>query len=208
MAHRVAIVGAVRLFREGLATLLGVGDTVDIVAQQSCDDDGILHLSGLNVDVILVFVMSQADCARLQAIRDAGGGARLVAVGVPQHDDLIIACAEAGVSGYVPAESTIDDVVRVIDGVVLDQPPIPPSIAAILLRYVATRANQLTGDEVESRLTRREAEVVRCLRQNLTNKQIAHELHIDVSTVKNHIHSILVKLGVEGRMAAAAANKI
>jgi two-component system, NarL family, nitrate/nitrite response regulator NarL len=125
MTHRVAVVGSVRLFREGVAALLRATDKVEVVVHQSIDDEALSQLSKLTLDVILVSVMSQADCAQLRAIVDAGAGARLVAIAVPLQDDLIIACAEAGFSGYVPAGASIEDLVRAIDGVVHGQPPIP-----------------------------------------------------------------------------------
>lgn len=207
--RRVAIVGRVRLFLAGLAALLEANCNVEVVAQRWPNDQGVLQLSDLDRDVvILVQVTSGADSAALQSQLRVAPGARLVAVGVPQQDDLVVACAEAGVCGYVQADSTVDDLVDAIDAALQDHPLIPPSIAAALLRHVAAHAGQLNSDDARPRLTRREIEIVQCLRQNMTNKEIAHRLNIDVSTVKNHIHSVLHKLGVERRMQAAAANPI
>jgi two-component system, NarL family, nitrate/nitrite response regulator NarL len=54
-------------------------------------------------------------------------------------------------------------------------------------------------------LTRRELEVVGCLREGLSNKQIAKRFDIEVATVKNHVHNILGKLAVHRRADAATA---
>jgi DNA-binding NarL/FixJ family response regulator len=50
-------------------------------------------------------------------------------------------------------------------------------------------------------LSRREAELVTLLRERLTNKEIATRLHLSEQTVKNHVHRILQKVGVQDRLA-------
>jgi DNA-binding NarL/FixJ family response regulator len=53
-------------------------------------------------------------------------------------------------------------------------------------------------------LTAREAEILRFLQLGLSNREIAEQLCIAVHTVKNHVHSLLTKLGVNTRGQAAA----
>jgi DNA-binding NarL/FixJ family response regulator len=53
-------------------------------------------------------------------------------------------------------------------------------------------------------LTQREKQIAEQLTNGLSNKQIARNLSIELSTVKNHVHNILVKMGVESRMQAAS----
>jgi two-component system nitrate/nitrite response regulator NarL len=60
------------------------------------------------------------------------------------------------------------------------------------------------ADGRDGHLTMREGEILRMIAyQNLSNKQIARELRLSIYTVKNHVHSIIEKLGTEDRMAAA-----
>jgi non-specific serine/threonine protein kinase len=56
----------------------------------------------------------------------------------------------------------------------------------------------------QERLTRREREVARCVERGLTNRQIAQELSLSESTVENHVHKILKKLGFSSRARIAA----
>ena len=56
-------------------------------------------------------------------------------------------------------------------------------------------------------LTRREAEIVRLIDDGLSNKEIAVRLHIEVSTVKNHVHNILDKLQLHNRYSAVKLAK-
>jgi DNA-binding NarL/FixJ family response regulator len=51
-------------------------------------------------------------------------------------------------------------------------------------------------------LTRRERQIAGLLSHGLSNKQIARDLSIELSTVKNHVHNILVKVGAHSRTQA------
>ena len=56
-------------------------------------------------------------------------------------------------------------------------------------------------------LTAREAQILRMLEMGLSNRDIAARLCIAVHTVKNHVHSVLTKLGVNSRAEAAAFSR-
>ena len=119
----------------------------------------------------------------------------------------MIACAEAGASGYVPRDGTVDDLETVVESVARGEIECSPRIAASLLRRVGALAAELRGPSPNSSLTAREQEVAELLDQGLTNKEIAQQLSIAVPTVKNHVHRILDKLHVHRRTEAAARLK-
>ena len=77
-------------------------------------------------------------------------------------------------------------------------------MAAALLERVASLASRLETPTGAGHLTEREQEVLRLLDRGLTNKQISSRLIIAVTTVKNHVHNILEKLGAHTRGEAAA----
>ncbi len=76
-----------------------------------------------------------------------------------------------------------------------------PKITAWLLKELRRRPEKSQFDE---RLTAREIQTLRLISQGRSNKEIARELGISVSTVKNHVHSVLEKLRVQSRSQAAA----
>ena len=82
-----------------------------------------------------------------------------------------------------------------------------PRVSAILLRRLSALASQRQPTEKELVLTAREAQILKMLELGLSNRDIADQLCIAVHTVKNHVHSLLTKLGVSTRAQAAALSR-
>jgi DNA-binding NarL/FixJ family response regulator len=72
---------------------------------------------------------------------------------------------------------------------------------------VSTLAAERNGEARLCRLTAREHQVLRLIREGHSNKEIAVWLKIDLCTVKNHVHHLLEKLGVSRRGEAAALTR-
>src|SRR4051794_27145054 len=130
------------------------------------------------------------------------GSARVVGIAVGDEEDEVVACAEAGVAGYVSRDDSLDDLLAAVRGAVRGEVRCPPAIAATLMRSVASTARRARAARpvaaaaaAPSRLTRRESEIVGLIGEGLSNKQIAGRLCIELPTVKNHVHHILDKLG-------------
>lgn len=131
--------------------------------------------------------------------------ALLIAYDVPENDAAIVACAEIGVHGLVPAGDGLDELDRVISQLALGQTALSPRVGAALLRRLGELALARTSAPVaDDHLTPREREVLTLIDLGWTNKQIAESLSIEVRTVKNHVHNLLEKLRVSRRGEAAA----
>jgi DNA-binding CsgD family transcriptional regulator len=116
-----------------------------------------------------------------------------------------VACAEAGVVGYVGAEGSLDDVTAAIEGAARGEPRCTPQVVAALLRRVAALAGEVRPTRVGlPALTGREHQVVALIEAGLSNKEIARRLHVEVATVKNHVHNILKKLQARSRVEIVA----
>ena len=128
----------------------------------------------------------------------------VVALGVEESVEWVIACAEAGIAGYVTDSTSLDELVSRVADAARGEFNCPPHIAASLLRRLAAIGPLLGSPQGRSRLTSRELEVAALLQEGLTNKQIATRLTIQLPTVKNHVHSILRKLETSTRSDAVA----
>lgn len=116
----------------------------------------------------------------------------------------MLACAEAGVSGFVSRNGSIHDVVTAVHCAVRNELVCSPRIAALLFSRVAAAGSKRLVDRDNDALIRREHEIVSLIMQGLSNKEISRQLRIQNATVENHIHNILSKLQVRRRGEVAA----
>ena len=201
---RVLIVAEIRLYREGLAEMLQGEPEIDVVAIASGADEAVRELRERQPDVVLLDVAIPENAWLARALMAAVPGARIVALAVPEIEQEVLACAEAGVAGYVTREGSVEDVVAAVSAVARGEVLCSPRMAASLFQRVATLALERSPASIETRLTNRELEILDLIDQGLSNKEIARRLTIELSTVKNHVHNILDKLNVNRRAEAAA----
>jgi two-component system nitrate/nitrite response regulator NarL len=200
----VLVVAAAQLQREALALL--VARHPRLCAVGTAGGDAIAAVvEELAPDLVLVEVTA-AQPALVRAIAPAAARAKVVALGPADDGPLIAACAEAGVSGYADVDGTLGELAEVIASVARDELVCSPALASTLLRHVGVLARSATSTP-STHLTSRELEVMALVDEGLSNKQIAARLHIQLATVKNHVHNILEKLHVSGRAAAAARTR-
>jgi two-component system, NarL family, nitrate/nitrite response regulator NarL len=126
-------------------------------------------------------------------------------MGVAESEWEILRYVEAGASGYVLRDDSVEELLRHIRAAHAGKARVSPQIAAALMARVAELAQLVSQSSINvdlAELTPRELEVLELIGQGLTNQQIAERLVIEVGTVKNHVHNILDKLGVSSRRDA------
>ena len=200
----VLLWAGVRIYRDGLCAALEADPRIGKVAAvaDAAECRRALHAAVPEVLVLDALADDALDVAR--SVRDGLTG--VVALGVAEAEPLVVALAEAGVSAYVTREQPLETLIGSIVAVASGEARCTHKIAGILLRHVASVADEREKRERHRvRLTRREAEILSLVAEGLTNKQIAQRLSIELPTVKNHVHRILEKLDVQSRAQAVAA---
>jgi two-component system, NarL family, nitrate/nitrite response regulator NarL len=201
---RTCVVSDVRLYREGIRQLLDGQRQIAVVAALDYDDDVLAEAARLEPTVLLLDVAGEEGATALRRFVEKLPDVHVVALTVSDSEAEIVACAEAGVDGFVSRTSSVGELVATVESAARGEPVCPPKIAAVLLRRVQTLAETDGHADATARLTRREREVVDLIAAGLSNKQIASRLSIELSTAKNHVHHILEKLGVQQRSDAVA----
>jgi two-component system, NarL family, nitrate/nitrite response regulator NarL len=197
---RVLLVGWIRLYRESLAALLDQDGRLQVSAAVAFSAD-VAELT-VAADVVLIDVPHEYDREAFRQLTSATDKP-VVALGIRADERQVIALAEDGVLGFVGQEDELD---RLVDGVrtaAVGEASFPPYIATALLRRAVSTTAVITAPEAAA-LTMREREIATLIAEGLTNKEIASRLHIEVATVKNHVHSVLEKLQVNRRNEAVA----
>ncbi|MCV7070106.1 response regulator transcription factor [Mycolicibacterium rufum] len=147
-------------------------------------------------NIVLLDMSTDASAAAARLLARDLPSARIVALAVPETEPDVLACIEAGVSGYVPRTGSIDDLVAAIRDAIRGEARCSPLITSVLMRRVATLAN---AGGTGQRLTTREREIAEYIALGMSNRDIACRLGIEMCTVKNHVHHMLEKLGVNRR---------
>jgi DNA-binding NarL/FixJ family response regulator len=182
--------------RVGLGAIVNAQPDMTVVAEVTNGQQAVASYREHQPDIALVDmrmpVMSGFDA--VSAIRGEFPAARIIALSTYGGDGDIHRAFLAGVQSYLTKDVLHDDLIHAIRSVYAGQKYIPPPIAAAL-------AAQLPRPD----LSARELDVLKLIVEGLSNKQIAYPLGIAEHTVKNHVKSILSKLGVEDRTQAATA---
>ncbi len=204
MEIRVLIAGDVRVYREGLDRILSDVEWITLAGTASSHEEAVRGAIALNPDIVLLDMAMSEALLTVRRITQLAPDVGVVALAVPDIGSEVMACAEAGVAGYVTREGSLSDVIQTIEAAAKGELRCSAQIAGSLLRRVAALAEERYESDDVACLTSRESGVLELVDQGLSNKEIARRLSIEVATVRNHVHNILQKLGVHRRGEAAA----
>ena len=198
----VLIASDIRLYREGLSEVLGRCGSLLSVGEAE-DAQACLALVARLLPEVLLLDLNLPDSAEvIRVLALERSQTRVVAIGVADDAAAVCACAETGVAGFVPRSAGVDDLVASIHAVMRDELHCSPRMAAMLFRRRPVANTERTPPLAE--LTAREWQIAERLVRGLSNKEIANELSIELSTVKNHVHHMLEKLHARHRGEVAA----
>ena len=204
---RVVLVDDQAIIRTGVARILSPHDGFEVVAECGDGLEAVELVTGVlgDVDVVLMDVrMPRLDgIEATRRIRALDGAPPVLVLTTFDEDDLLWAAIEAGAGGFVLKDTTADDLIAAVAAVAGGgawfDPAVAPRVLATYREVVAPArrsAQRLDG------LTEREHDVLRLIARAATNAEIAATLHVGEATVKTHVGSIFMKLGVRDRAAA------
>jgi two-component system nitrate/nitrite response regulator NarL len=199
---QVFIVSDVRLLCDGLVLSLSQQPSMTVVGSAELAR-ALACIAEVRPDVVLLDVGSPGWLGMPVMLRQVLPDLKVIAIAVADVEQEVLACAEAGVAGFVSRNGSIQDLVTAVHCAARNELVCSPRIAALLFNRIAASPKGL-ADRDNGTLTRREHEIVAFITEGLSNKAIARQLRIQNATVKNHIHSILGKLQVRSRGEVAA----
>ena len=200
----VVVYSPVRLFAEGVAACLDSQPESHAVA--CCQFDSVHDaVAKGRADIVLLDVTDRRVLAEGRRLMRDFPDLRVIALALPEAADEVIACADHGFVSYVPRNACVEDMREVLRRALREEVVCDPKVSGGLLRELRRRrALADPADPCGDELTKREREVLRLLGRRLSNKEIARQLCLSTATVKNHVHSILTKLKVNGRQEVLA----
>jgi DNA-binding NarL/FixJ family response regulator len=200
----VFILSDVRIYREGLALSLSRYPSINVLEATDTSAAALARVIARAPEAIVLDIGTPGGFEVAKALNVQLPASKIVACALREVDQEVLACAEAGIAGFVAADGSGEDLVAAIEHALRGELHCSPRMAGLLFRRVGALATQRPVAVRPDSLTRREHQVLGLLEQGMSNKEIARALHIGSATVKNHVHSILEKLHVHRRGEAAA----
>jgi DNA-binding NarL/FixJ family response regulator len=198
----IAILTPVRLFAESLAAALHTSDPAALVLIADTFSQLRDTFTNAAVDIALIDVTQGIVLDEVRGIAAHWPSIALLALALKPEQKEVVRCARAGFASYIPNGASIVELQRILQDVAAGQLRCAPDISAALFRALCRPAQAEHAEPFLEALTARECDVLRELGHGHSNKEIARELDLSVSTVKHHVHSILEKLQVGCRAQA------
>jgi NarL family two-component system response regulator LiaR len=189
-----------QVVRQGLRAFLRLQPDIEVVGEAGGGEAAVAAAVDAAPDVVLMdLVMPDGDgVAAIRELATAAPAARVLVLSSFADEEHVFAAMRAGARGYLLKDVEPDALAGAIRDVHRGLPALHPEVAVHLMRRGADPAGQAAVP-----LTPREREVLQLVVEGFANKQIARRLGIAEKTVKTHVSSILQKLGVADRTAAA-----
>lgn len=206
MTIRVLIVDDQSLFREGLRTLLSAQKDLEVVGEASNGEEALRLIANFRPNIVLMDLrMPVLDGVKATArIRELFPEVKVIILTTFDDDELVFDGLRAGAIGYllkdVSSESLFDAIRAASRGEYFLQPSITAKVVAEFARSPRTPSAKIA--ELAEPLSPREIEVLFLVAEGKSNREIAEQLVISEGTVKNHLSSILSKLGAKDRLQA------
>ena len=203
----VALVDDDPMVRTGLNFILKGEDGIDVAWQAGDGAEALTKLRDRPVDVVLLDVrMPGLDgLATLEELRGWQTRPRVIVLTTFNTDDYVVRALKLGADAFLLKDADPARLVEAIQRVAAGENVLAPDVTRTLIT-VATDA-PTSGDPsapaLVAALPEREREVAVLMTQGLTNNQIGTRLHLSLASVKSHLTSLFVKLGVDNRVSAA-----
>lgn len=207
MGIRVLLADDNALFREGMASLLGRCDGVQVIGQAKDAAEATRKASLLRPDVVLMDLSMPlgGGVEATKKILEERPEQAVCVLTVSEQESDLYAAIRAGARGYLVKTVALEELCASLHVLAEGGSTVTPHLAARLLEEFAKLAQGMReGPSEAEKLTAREREVLELVARGASNKEIANRLVIAENTVKVHLRNILDKLHLRNRQQAAA----
>ncbi len=200
---RVCLVEDQTLVRQGIRSLLSLAKDIEVVAEAVDGEDALRVVPASRPDVVLLDVRmpKKNGLEVLEALAARAALPPTILLTTFDDDEVVLQGVKAGAKGFLLKDVSLEELTSAIRSVAAGETLIRFTAADRILAGLRDKPRVPATDWPEA-LTERETEVLQLLAGGYSNREIAGALHVAEGTVKNHISSILSKLGVRDRTRA------
>jgi DNA-binding NarL/FixJ family response regulator len=211
-AIRVLVADDQRVVREGLATLLGLLASVEVVGMAADGEQAVAMALELRPDIVLMDLrMPVCDGAEAtRRLREHDARIKVLVLTTYADDRSVIDALRAGARGYLTKDTGADEIHAALLRVATGQAVIDPAVQHHLLDAIMSGPQAASAEgsgpsgsgPPGSGLTQREAEVLALIAHGLSNAEIAERLVVSEATVKSHVNHLFAKIAARDRAQA------
>jgi two-component system, NarL family, response regulator LiaR len=203
---KVMIVDDHPMVRKGLVMFVSGFADLKLVGEAGNAAEALEMYRRERPDVVLMDMVmpDEGGAVAISRIRQEFPAAAIIALTSFGEDRLIEAALRAGARGFLYKTVSVDELAEAIRQTHRGRTILDPKASDVMLRLVSG-SDSPVASPIKSELSERERDVLRLLVRGLTNKQIAVQLAIKPSTVKQYTSNILAKLNVQSRTEAVSA---
>lgn len=187
--------------RDGLATLLGSAEDIEVVGTAADGPAAVAAARASRPDVVLTDVRMPGATGIDITPALRATGARVLIISAFELDAYVLAALEAGADGYLVKSEHPERFLAAVRAVGRGDAVLSPAATRAAVSALQSRTRERAAPGVE--LTSREEDVLALLAQGRSNQEIARALFVEVTTVKSHVTHLLAKLGATSRVQAA-----
>jgi DNA-binding NarL/FixJ family response regulator len=204
---RVVVADDQRVVREGLQTLLGLLDGIEVVALAHDGETAVMAAQANQADVVLMDLnMPRVDGVEAtRRLKSQSPDTRVLVLTTYADDEVLFPALRAGAGGYLTKNAGADEIASAIRAVHRGDTYLDAAVQARLVAAVVDegdRPEPPLAEALPDDLTPREVEVLTLIARGLSNAEISSELVVSPATVKTHINRILMKTGSRDRAQA------
>lgn len=198
---RVLVADDHPVFRDGVVRALRTNPKIEVVSEVGDGRSALTEIAASLPDVaVLDYKLPELDgIAIIHAITRDGFATRSLLLSAHNESSLVYEALQAGAAGYLPKESTREEIVDAVIKVSRGEPVLPVEVAAGLVGEIRLRSSSAAPA-----LTARERQILQLIASGKSFPEIASTLFLGVTTVKTHVQHVYEKLGVSDRAAAVA----
>ncbi|HEV2112091.1 MAG TPA: response regulator transcription factor [Gammaproteobacteria bacterium] len=199
---RVFIVEDHAIVREGISNLLELSEDVEVIGAAASAEEALTLLPTATPDVLLLDMKlpKLSGVELMQRLRASAELPPTLILTTFEDDGLLLDGLRAGAKGYLLKDVSLEQLLAAIREIAAGGSFINPAVTERVLQ-AAGKASPSNGPVAQG-LTERETHVLRLVAGGYSNREIATALEVSEGTVKNHVSSILAKLGVRDRTRA------
>jgi DNA-binding NarL/FixJ family response regulator len=199
---RVLLVDDHTMFRQGLKEMLSTDEQMTIVGEAGNGSEALALAGNEKPDVVLLDVEMPGISAAetVDGLLGLSPAPKVLIVSMYDSPRLVRDLLERGASGYLVKSASLEELVAAVRRAARD--PQNRSGGNVILAVPRAVLEQVRDGD-EERLSRREQEILLLAARGLSNRRIAHHLHISEATVKRHLANIYEKMGVGSRGEAS-----